>query len=202
MKYFELEVIDYFEKKPRGENPKTLPYAKDENKIDQLYGKEIENIKVSAVNLNTGVVMIRVNFHADGELVRHDFTNNDINKSITRALKYVDEIKECTGITEVTITESVKEYIKGEEVYKYQNKIDNLLGLNIRLVTGHPHYYKSHDNYIYLLLVYVEKGPTKRVSFGGKTQSIKESYKIAKKFTKILKKNYEGEFKTELEKIK
>ena len=83
----------------------------------------------------------------------------------------------------------------GQEMYKYQLKLDEVLENkeSITDITGTEYYNNSRNHKTYLLIVYGNKNDRQqqihRISFGGKTIDINESYKIALDFINKIKEN-------------
>ena len=83
----------------------------------------------------------------------------------------------------------------GEGYYKYQDKLDKVLEDKdiITIITGNEYANESRKCKTFLLMIYGTKNSRQqtlhRISFGGITQKINESYDIALEFINKLKEN-------------
>ena len=72
--------------------------------------------------------------------------------------------------------------------YKYQSRIINI-DPNMRSITGNSYFQKSINNYVYVIFIW-HKNSKQKVQFGGRSQTVEESYEVAKDFVKRLKDHY------------
>ncbi len=88
---------------------------------------------------------------------------------------------------------SLSESFRGDECYRYQCKLDKVSSdlQIINIAKGQRYYNRSTNIYTYLLSFHgkrkIRQSTLHRISFGGKTQTIKQSYNLALEFIDKLK---------------
>lgn len=139
--------------------------------------KTLDIEKITLVNSNGLRIIIRIKNYKDNLRVYYSGTNEE-------CLEYSKKIS-----NNITITPS----FYGKDYYKYQLKLDKVLEDKniITSIVGKDYYNKSRNSRTYLIMISgIKNGRTQtihRISFGGASINIEDSYKIVIEFIEKFK---------------
>jgi hypothetical protein len=171
-------------------NPKTRKERRQQvlvtikNRETFFVSKDIEKIALKMIKSSNEPSCIRVNVYIkdESDIYRCDFTVNkrkkiNINDAYLQAINYSNKL---TGNKElIEISENIN------ETYKYQDKLNLLDTEKITEISGKIYYHKQTMSNLYVLFF---RGETKnKIQFGGRKNTIDQTYKEVLEFIDKLK---------------
>lgn len=186
MEHFNLKPrrSDDYENRQKRSNQKTIQGAHLRKKIEFFKDKEITHVEINPIKTLGKITRIRVLFTIKDHKNKYrvDYTSDDVKISLAKAIELLDALN-----VPYFLDPHLKNLDSKDEVYRDQKRLDSFKDLTIKNISGNSHHNISNGANCYLLLIYPTVGKLRRVMFGGKHDSIEDSYKRAKEFVDKLK---------------
>lgn len=186
---------EYFERQNRRQQ-KTIKNEDEFNKI--IKEENVMNVKIVPINHNSIISEIRLIFETEqGNIYRKNF-NGNLSNAIKRAKNIAYMLTEEENIQIRQVILDIENGKKGEATYKYQDKLNKMLGLkNISTISINATWHKTHEKYLALVSIYYNDGKPKnsRAMFGGKHSEPEQDFEIAREFAQKIIQQYNSNIK-------